>query len=128
MTSYQQEIDHVKSYTSQLAKEIPDIMKGFYALSKAGSASGSLDTKTKELIALAIGVATHCDGCIKPHPRADFKTHLRTPPRKQNNSKHFLSSPKAETLARRGCEVSDEFASFGALWRRVRNWHIVKKF
>ena len=42
MTSYPQEIDHVKSYTSQLAKEIPDIMKGFYALSKAGSASGSL--------------------------------------------------------------------------------------
>lgn len=73
MTSYPQEIDHVKSYTSQLAKEIPDIMKGFYALSKAGSASGSLDTKTKELIALAIGVATHCDGCIAFHTAAALK-------------------------------------------------------
>ena len=29
----------------------------------------------------------------------------------------------AETLSWRGCEVSDEFAWFGVIWLRVRNWH-----
>ena len=46
------------------------MMKGFYALSRASSAPGALDTKTKELLALAIGVATHCDGCIAFHTQA----------------------------------------------------------
>jgi AhpD family alkylhydroperoxidase len=32
-----------------------------------------LDRKTKELIALAIGVATHCDGCIGFHTEALVK-------------------------------------------------------
>lgn len=31
--------------------------------------SGALDVKTKELIALAISVTTHCDGCIAAHAR-----------------------------------------------------------
>ena len=31
---------------------------------------GALDSKTKELIALAIAVAKQCDGCIASHARA----------------------------------------------------------
>ncbi len=43
---------------------------GFGALAKAATKAGALDPKTKELIALAIGVATRCDGCIAYHARA----------------------------------------------------------
>jgi AhpD family alkylhydroperoxidase len=39
----------------------------------AATAPGALDTKTKELIALAIGVATRCDGCIGFHMEALVK-------------------------------------------------------
>jgi len=39
-------------------------MKGFGQLSKASIASGALSEKTKELIALALGVAAHCEGCL----------------------------------------------------------------
>lgn len=46
------------------------VMKGFGALSRAAMAPGSLDAKTKELIALAIGVAQRCDGCIGFHTKA----------------------------------------------------------
>ena len=42
----------------------PDVMKGFSALAQAALKADALDTKTKELIALAIAVATRCDGCI----------------------------------------------------------------
>lgn len=48
----------------------PDAMKAFSALAQAALAPKALDTKTKELIALAVGVATHCDDCIAFHAKA----------------------------------------------------------
>ncbi len=51
----------------------PDVMKGFSALAQAALKAGSLDTKTKELIALAIAVATRCDGCVAFHAEAATK-------------------------------------------------------
>lgn len=47
----------------------PDAMKAFAALSTAATAAGALDTKTKELMALAIGIAVHCDGCVAYHTK-----------------------------------------------------------
>lgn len=51
----------------------PDVMKGFSAIAQAALKSNALDTKTKELIALAIGVATRCDGCLAFHAEAAVK-------------------------------------------------------
>ncbi|GAB4531420.1 MAG: carboxymuconolactone decarboxylase family protein [Roseibium sp.] len=51
-------------------KGIPDVAKGFGALAKAATAPGTLDAKTKELIALAIGITARCDGCLAYHARA----------------------------------------------------------
>jgi|SRR6516165_8894520 len=38
----------------------PDSMKAFVSLAAAATASNTIDTKTKELMALAIGIAIHC--------------------------------------------------------------------
>lgn len=51
----------------------PDVMQGFGALSKAAMAPGALDEKTKELIAMAIGIANRCDDCLGFHARALVK-------------------------------------------------------
>ncbi len=56
-----------------LRKDIPDTMAGFSAMAQAASRDGVLDKKTKELIALALGVAAHCDGCIGFHVEALVK-------------------------------------------------------
>jgi len=48
-------------------------MQGFSQLALAATAPGALDKKTKELMALAIGVATRCDGCIGFHSEALVK-------------------------------------------------------
>ena len=48
----------------------PEVMKGFSAIARAALEPKALDTKTKELIALAIGVATRCDACIAFHAEA----------------------------------------------------------
>ncbi len=52
-----------------LRREIPEVYEGFKALHDAAFADGALDRKTKELIAIAIATAQHCDGCMASHAR-----------------------------------------------------------
>ena len=52
-----------------LQRGAPDTMKAFSALSIAATAAKAIDTKTKELMALAIGIAVHCDGCVAYHTK-----------------------------------------------------------
>jgi len=61
---------HISANLRKLRKDIPDTMQGFSALAQAASREGALDKKTKELIALALGVASHCDACIGFHIEA----------------------------------------------------------
>jgi AhpD family alkylhydroperoxidase len=52
-----------------LREGAPDLMKAFGALATAATTSKAIDTKTKELMALAIGIAVHCDGCVAFHTK-----------------------------------------------------------
>lgn len=45
-------------------------MHAFGQLSRAAMEAGAISAKMKELIALALGVAGHCDGCIGFHAKA----------------------------------------------------------
>jgi AhpD family alkylhydroperoxidase len=54
----------------ELRKSAPAAMTAFADMGKAALATGALDTKTKELIALAISVAVRCDPCITYHASA----------------------------------------------------------
>ena len=47
-----------------------EVIKAFGSISKAAMSDGALDKKTKELIALAIGVSKQCDACIGFHTQA----------------------------------------------------------
>ncbi len=63
-------LDALSPLHRQLRQAVPDVYKGFGELHKAAFAAGALDTRTKELIALAIGVVEGCDGCIASHAQA----------------------------------------------------------
>ncbi|MES2160957.1 MAG: carboxymuconolactone decarboxylase family protein [Pseudomonadota bacterium] len=66
-------LELTQSVSKQLAtlrEDLPDVMKGFGDLARAATRDGALDRKTKELIALALGVAAHCDACIGFHVQA----------------------------------------------------------
>jgi len=63
-------LDDLSPLHRELRRAIPDVYKGFGELSKAAFADGALDRKTKELIALAIGVVEGCDGCVASHGQA----------------------------------------------------------
>lgn len=60
----------ISEYVGHLKSMAPDAMNGFYSMSRAATADGALDKKTKEFIALAIGVSQRCDGCIGFHAKA----------------------------------------------------------
>ncbi len=60
----------ISAYVGELRKAVPEAMQGFGALAKGATADGALDKKTKELIALSIGVTQRCDGCIGFHTKA----------------------------------------------------------
>jgi len=62
-----------KELTAQLRNlrgGAPEVMKGFSTIAQSALAPKALDAKTKELIALGIGVAVRCDDCIAFHTKA----------------------------------------------------------
>jgi len=69
-TSYRALTQDVTRNLGTLRTGIPDVMKGFGDMARAATRDGVLDKKTKELIALALGVAAHCDACIGFHVQA----------------------------------------------------------
>jgi len=71
MPKHYPDVTHsIVEYIKQLKIAIPDTLKGFYDMAGAATKDGALDKKTKEFIALAIGVSTRCDGCIGFHAKA----------------------------------------------------------
>ena len=70
---FAERIAGVDGKVGELLKMVPESVKAYGALSKQAQVPGALDTKTKELIALAVSVATRCDGCIAYHARNSVK-------------------------------------------------------
>ena len=52
---------------SRLGQELPDEMAGFAKLHRSAVADRALPAKMRELIALGIAIASHCEGCIAYH-------------------------------------------------------------
>lgn len=67
---YKAIIGDINAYSKELHKLIPDTMAGFTSMAKAATQTKVIDEKTKEMIALALGVAAHCDGCLGYHTKA----------------------------------------------------------
>ncbi len=67
MKNYIKKYEDVLTLMEKLRDKIPTTMSRFGALHKASVASGTISSKTKELIALAIAIAANCDGCIAFH-------------------------------------------------------------
>ena len=67
MTNYPEQYEHLQKLVAKLMMEAPGTLGGFRHLHKESQAEGALPTKTKELMALAISIAGHCDSCIAYH-------------------------------------------------------------
>lgn len=67
MKNFPKHYKEMVALMQEMGGEIPETMQGFQQLHKAATAPGSLTIQTKELIALGIAIAVHCDGCIAFH-------------------------------------------------------------
>ena len=56
-----------------LRQAAPEVMKTFSDMARAAHGGEALDGKTKELVALAIAVATRCSPCIPYHAEGAVK-------------------------------------------------------
>ncbi len=66
-------ITNMNGGIKSLRQGAPDVMKSFSEMAKAAHSGDALDPKTKELIALALGVATRCAPCIAYHAEGAAK-------------------------------------------------------
>lgn len=73
-STYQELNQESKSLMQELGQSNPDLMKGFQSLHHGTMKAGALDEKTKELIAVALGVKAQCDRCIGLHVAAAKKS------------------------------------------------------
>lgn len=71
--TFTQVADDVVTGIGLIREGAPATMKAFSGLALAATASDALDTKTKELMALAISIAVRCSGCVAYHTRAAVK-------------------------------------------------------
>ncbi|WP_016696464.1 carboxymuconolactone decarboxylase family protein [Rhodococcus rhodochrous] len=65
--NYLDKYARVQALMGRLGHETPATMSGFASLHTASTADGALPRRIKELMALAIGIAVHCDGCLAYH-------------------------------------------------------------
>ena len=61
--------DALLAKVADYGKLSPDVMRGLQTMDGGAAKTGRLDTKTHELIALAVAVTTRCDGCIAVHTK-----------------------------------------------------------
>ncbi|WP_018152760.1 carboxymuconolactone decarboxylase family protein [Leeia oryzae] len=73
MDSYKELANQISAKVKDIKQSAPDTMQGFYQMSSAINGDGALTSKTKELMAMAIGIAARCQGCLAFHAKACVK-------------------------------------------------------
>ncbi|MGN6529987.1 MAG: carboxymuconolactone decarboxylase family protein [Burkholderiaceae bacterium] len=68
--SYPRLTREISARIAGLRESQPAAMHGFRRLSAGAMDAGSLSAKHKELMALALGIAARCEGCIGFHAKA----------------------------------------------------------
>ena len=67
-----QKLDEINSIMKEVSNDDTDFQSSFMAFMGSTMSGGSLDIKTKELIALSLGIAARCEWCISYHVNAAF--------------------------------------------------------
>jgi len=68
--SFAELLSGLNKQIGELRMQAPKTMQAFSGLARAALEPGALDTRTKELLAIAIAIAVRCDGCIGFHVKA----------------------------------------------------------
>jgi len=93
----------------------PEVMKAFSGMAQAATKGGALDTRTKELIALAIAVAIRCDGCVAFHAKAAVQSGAsRDEVMETMGMALYMGAGPSLMYAAQAVEAYDQFAAAAA--------------
>jgi AhpD family alkylhydroperoxidase len=70
LNNWVDQLNNTRKAAASLANANPKLLTAYQGLNAAQGANGTLDAKTRELIALAVAVTTRCDSCIASHANA----------------------------------------------------------
>ena len=84
----------VSAGLSTLRSSTPEVAKSFNDLGRAATVNGVLDSKTNELIALALSVASRCDPCIGFHMQTLIKVGVTV----RRSTKRWASRPTSAVV------------------------------
>lgn len=113
-TAYADVIHDLRGPTRELRRSVPEAWAGFGHLHEASMAPGVVSASMKELVALAIAVATHCDGCVAYHAKgAAEKGASREEVAEVLGVTLLMAGGPASVWAPRALEAFDEFAAAG---------------
>lgn len=106
------QLSDLREPTIRLRRRIPEAFQAFLGLSDAAMADGALSAKHKELIALALAVSQHCDGCIAYHARGAARRGATEPEVAEALAVTIVlgGGPAASDYAPRALEAFREFA------------------
>ncbi len=62
-------LEQINQSLAQLMKDLPEDLKSFSNFIQVAEAEGSLESKTKHLILLALGMEAQCEWCIALHTK-----------------------------------------------------------
>src|SRR5262245_7350799 len=71
--NYPDKKKEVETLSRELAQGIPNTISAFSQLHRTALAAGAPDTKSKELMSLAIAISSRCTGCIAAHVGSALK-------------------------------------------------------
>lgn len=104
-------IDGLRGPTREFRRAAGDAWKGFGELHKAAVSDGVLPGAMKELVALAIAVANHCDGCVAYHAKgAALKGATREEAVEVLEVALLMAGGPASVWAPRALAAFDEFS------------------
>lgn len=70
LNNWTDQLNNTHGAARVLEKASPDLVAAYRNLGAQQNATGTLDAKTRELIALAVAITTRCDSCIASHAKA----------------------------------------------------------
>ncbi len=73
MNNWPETLSNLRSAAGRLRDNNPAVAKAYQGLNESVQQGKALDSKNRELIALAVAVTTRCDGCISSHAAAARK-------------------------------------------------------
>ncbi|MGA9420796.1 MAG: carboxymuconolactone decarboxylase family protein [Rhodanobacteraceae bacterium] len=112
-------IENMNAGVHSLHQGSPEMMKSFNQMARAAHSGSSLDGKTKELLALALGVSTRCVPCIAYHAEGAVKQGATREEILESLSMAiFMGAGPSAMYAAEALEAFDQFAERNNASRR----------